>query len=146
VIASQWGKTPKESVLDECRQRGTRKVVSCCVDILRGEAVDEATLLFLAGPAAEQILQGREGGVEGYWPRVWAMRGFLYAWNETAIPVVVAGANDEHWRVREMSAKVVARHQISDAFDEMEELKGDPVPRVRNAADRALSRLVEFGV
>jgi hypothetical protein len=74
------------------------------------------------------------------------MRGFLYAWNETAITVVLDGATDEHWRVREMSAKVVARHQVTDALESMERLRGDPVPRVRAAADRALSRLLEFGV
>ena len=146
MIASQWGKTPRESVQDECRQRGTKEVVSRCVEILRGERIDEATLRALAGPAAEPVLQGREGGVDGYWPRVWAMRGLLYAWNETAIEVVCAGASDEHWRVREMSAKVVARHQVADAFDAMEELKGDHVSRVRDAADRALSRLADFGV
>lgn len=146
MIASQWGKTPRESVLEECRQRGTKNVVSRCEAILRGEVVDESTLIALAGPSAEAVIEGREGGLEGYWPRVWAMRGFLYAWNETAITVVLDGATDEHWRVREMSAKVVARHQVTDAFESMERLRGDPVPRVRAAADRALSRLLEFGV
>ena len=145
MIASQWGKTPRERVLDECRRLGTRNVVAQCVGILDGGEIDEVTLLALAGPAAEGVLQGREGGLEGYWPRVWAMRGFLYAWNATAVPVVLNGARDDHWRVREMSAKVVARHQVVEAVAAMEDLKDDPTPRVRTAADRALARLFDFG-
>jgi hypothetical protein len=146
VIASQWGKTPKESVLDECRRRGTKDVVTRCVAILEGGDVDEELLFALAGPSADAVLQGREGGLEGYWPRVWAMRGFLYAWNDSAIVVVIKGSSDEHWRVREMSAKVVARHQVVEAVAAMEALRTDSTPRVRAAAERALARLVEFGV
>jgi HEAT repeat protein len=146
MIASRWGVTPRQSIEALCRQRGTKTVVANCVDILSNRGVDEETLLALAGPAAEQVLQGREGGLDGYWPRVWAMRGFLYAWNETAVPVVIAGAADPHWRVREMSAKVVARHQVADAVDAMAGLLEDSVPRVRSAADRALMRLAEYGV
>jgi hypothetical protein len=115
------------------------------VGILDGGEVDEAMLLALAGPSAEGVLQGREGGLDGYWPRVWAMRGFLYAWNESAVAVVINGAHDEHWRVREMSAKVVGRHQVVEAVAAMETLRNDPSPRVRAAADRAISRLIDFG-
>jgi hypothetical protein len=145
VIATRWGKTPRESVEDECRRVGTKLLVSRCVDILRDGDVDEDTLRALAGPGAEQILQGREGGTSGYWPRVWAMRGFLYAWDESAVDVVIAGAEDESWRVREMSAKVIARHQLVEAFETMESLKDDEIARVRAAAERALMRLAEFG-
>jgi len=146
MIASRWGVTPRQSVEDLCRRLGTKSVVAHCVGILDRGEVDEETLLALAGPAAEQVLQGREGGLEGYWPRVWAMRGFLYAWNETAVPSVIAGAEDAHWRVREMSAMVVARHQVADAVDAMAALLKDPVPRVRTVADRALVRLAEYGI
>jgi HEAT repeat protein len=58
---------------------------------------------------------------------------------------VLSGARDEHWRVREMSAKVVARHQLVEAVAAMENLREDPTPRVRAAADRALARLFDFG-
>jgi hypothetical protein len=146
VIASQWGQTPRESVLDECRKHGTKHVVAQCVEILSGGDIDEATLFALAGPAADSVLAGREGGPGGHWPRVWAMRGLLYAWNESAIPVVLAGTSDENWRVREMSAKVVARHQVLDAVGAMTSLLDDSTPRVRAAAERALARLAEFGV
>ncbi len=146
MIASRWGITPRQSVEAECRRRGTKSVVANCVSILSDGEIDEETVLALAGPMAEQVLQGREGGLAGYWPRVWAMRGFLYAWNDTAVPVVIAGAADESWRVREMCAKVVARHQVADAVDAMAGLLKDPVPRVRAAADRVLARLAEFGI
>ncbi len=138
--------TPRESVEEECRKKGTKKVVARCVEILSGGDVDEETLQALAGPASYQVLEGAEGGLSGYWPRVWAMRGLIYAWNDSATPVVISGANDESWRVREMSARVVARHQVSEALTEMETLRNDEVPRVREAAERALVRLAEYGV
>jgi HEAT repeat protein len=57
--------------------------------------------------------------------------------------VVVEGANDLSWRVREMSAKVVAKRHLDDAHDSMTVLLDDDVARVRAAAERALIRLVE---
>jgi hypothetical protein len=146
MISSQWGMTPRQSVEAECRRKGTKNVVAHCVAILSGGDVDLETLHALAGPHATLVLEGGEGGITGYWPRVWAMRGFLYAWNDSATPVVIAGASDEAWRVREMSAKVVARHQLSDAIEEMVALRDDDIPRVREAAERALARLAEYGV
>jgi HEAT repeat protein len=71
------------------------------------------------------------------------MRGLLYAWDPTASGVVIAGRNDSHWRVREMSAKVVARRHLDDAHDAMTALLDDDVARVRAAAERALIRLVQ---
>ena len=84
MISSRWGITPRESIEDECRREGTKNVVQRCVAILSGDTPDEATLHALAGPGATTVLEGGEGGVTGYWPRVWAMRGLLYAWNDTA--------------------------------------------------------------
>lgn len=118
-------------------------MVAHCVAILRGHGVDEGMLVVLAGPGAAQVLRGGAGGVSGYWPRVWAMRGLLYAWDEGAVTVVVDSVKDESWRVREMCAKVVARHRVDDALEAMVGLANDPVPRVRQAAHRALVRLVE---
>lgn len=146
MISSRWGMTPRESVEQECRRKGTKNVVSRCVAILSGGEADEETLRALAGPASAEVLEGAEGGLSGYWPRVWAMRALIYAWNDSATPVVIAGARDEAWRVREMSARVVARHQVSDAIEEMVVLRDDDVPRVREAAERALVRLAEYGV
>jgi len=95
------------------------------------------------GPGAAVVLRGGAGDVTGYWPRVWAMRGLLYAWDESAVAAVVGSVKDESWRVREMCAKVVARHCVDDALEAMNGLTHDPVLRVRRAAHRALVRLVE---
>jgi hypothetical protein len=143
-MASEWGLTPRQSIEFECQRRGEKNVAGECVAILSGRGIDEATLMVLAGPAAATVLGGGAGGVNGYWPRVWAMRGLLYAWDQSATRVVVEGADDMSWRVREMSAKVVAYRRLEDAHDAMTTLLDDDVARVRAAAHRALIRLVEF--
>src|ERR1019366_846350 len=125
-MVSKWGMTPRQSVEAECVRRGAREVVATCVAILRGETVEAEMLVVLAGPGAVQVLRGAAGGVTGYWPRVWALRGLLYAWDETAVAVVVNSANDGSWRVREMCAKVVARHRVDDALEVMADLTKDP--------------------
>jgi hypothetical protein len=113
-------------------------LVADCVGLLEGRAVDDDLLLALAGPAARQVLDGREGGPHGYWPRVWAARGLLYVWDDAATPAIVDATNDESWRVREMAAKVIARHQVDDGLAAVVRLQQDPVPRVRAAAARAI--------
>ncbi len=135
--------TPRQSVEGECARRGTRDVVTKCVAILSAKDIDEEILLVLAGPGAAVVLRGGAGGVTGYWPRVWAVRGLLYAWDESAVAAVVGAVKDESWRVREMCAKVVARHRVDEALEVMTDLTNDPVQRVRRAAHRALVRLVE---
>ena len=142
-MGSEWGLTPRQSIEMEARRRGEQELVRDCVSILKGGRVDDGTLLALAGPAAGAVLEGGWGGVHGYWPRVWAMRSFLYVWDPMANDVVIAGATDSHWRVREMAAKVVARRRIDDALDAMNDLSDDDVKRVRDAAQRAVVRLVE---
>ena len=57
-------------------------------------------------------------------------------------PAIIAALEDEHWRVREMAAKVVARHLLGDAFDAVSGMSGDPVPRVVEAAARAVRVLI----
>jgi hypothetical protein len=142
-MASGWELTPRQSITFECRRRGEKAVARECVAILSGRGIDEAILHVLAGPHATLVLNGGEGGVEGYWPRVWAMRGLLYAWDSSAERVVIEGAYDPSWRVREMSAKVVAKRHLEGAHDAMTVLLDDQVARVRAAAERALIRLVE---
>ena len=137
--------TPRESVQGECQRRGEDVVVAGCLAILTGRNVDERLLRVLGGPAAEQVLGGHEGGTAGYWPRVWAARGLLYAWNETAITAIVEATADEAWRVREMAAKVTAKHRIGDGLDAVIMLRDDPVPRVRAAAERAIAVLTASG-
>jgi hypothetical protein len=45
---------------------------------------------------------------------------------------------DEHWRVREMGLKVIARHHWGDLLDAVVALTEDAVPRVRTAAGRTM--------
>jgi HEAT repeat protein len=137
-MPSIWGITPRQSVEAECERRGKRAVVSGCVNLLQGRSADDALILALGGPGAEQVLAGREGGVSGYWPRVWAARGLLYAWDDRAVPSIIRATTDEAWRVREMALKVIARHEIGDAIGAVAKLQEDPVARVRGEARRAL--------
>jgi HEAT repeat protein len=44
-----------------------------------------------------------------------------------------------------MAARVAARHQVGDAVPRLAELRDDPVPRVRQAATRALATLTGHG-
>jgi hypothetical protein len=134
-----WELTPRQSIAAECRRRGKPAVVSACIDLLQGgHDVDEALLLALAGPAAEAVLGGQAGGRTGYWPRVWAARGLLHAWDNRATAAIIRATTDDAWRVREMAAKVIARHRIGDALDAAAGLRDDHVPRVRAAAERAM--------
>lgn len=86
-----------------------------------------------------------EGGRNGYWPRVWATRALLYVWDRRATKAIIRATSDESWRVREMAAKVVARHHLGDADTAMSALLSDAVPRVRAAAERALKVLTVSG-
>jgi len=140
-MPSHWGMTPRQSVLAECDRRGRDALVAGCVGLLYGQAGDDALLLALAGPGAEYVLAGGEGGPSGYWPRVWAARGLLHAWADAAAPAIIRAATDDSWRVREMAAKVIARHKVGDGLAAVVALTDDPVPRVRAAASRAVVTL-----
>lgn len=142
---SNWGLTPRASIEAECRRRGTSAVAAACTSILLDGAVDDDLLWVVAGPATTAVLAGREGGRDGYWPRVWATRGLLHAWDDAAAPALTAAIRDDAWRVREMAAKVVAKHHVEDAFEEIVRLRDDPVARVRAAAERSLARLTREG-
>ena len=137
-MASNWGMSPRQSVAAECERRGRASVVAGCIDLLDGRGADDTLIVALGGPAAEYVLAGREGGRVGYWPRVWAARGLLYAWSVDAEPAIIRATTDEAWRVREMAAKVIARHRVGVALTEVAALKADQVPRVRSAAARAV--------
>lgn len=143
------GVTPRASVAAECARRGRRAVVEGCVDLLEGREVDDALIAALGVGAAGWVLDGHEGGRDGYWPRVWAARGLLHTWDDAATSAVVRALGDPAWRVREMAAKVVARHRVGDAVEVVAALGadpgGDPVPRVRAASRRALAALTAAG-
>lgn len=140
-MAGPWGVTPRASVRDEASRVGADAVVDRCLAVLAGEPVDVAFLRVLAGPAVDGVLAGYEGGLEGRWPRVWALRGLLHVWDRRAVDAVVAALGDEAWRCREMAAKAVVAHRVDEALDALASLLDDPVPRVRAAAERAQIRL-----
>jgi hypothetical protein len=161
AAASIWGVTPRESIEAECARRGRTAVVEGCVKLLRGARVDDALVYALAGPPAAAVLAGRD---KPYWFRVWGARGLLWAWDGAAADgtattepsasaadtaaltaaftdAVTAALSDEHWRVREMAAKVVAAHAVDKALSAVSARADDPNPRVRAAAARALVAL-----
>ena len=137
--------TPRENVAAECTRLGERNVVARCVTLIDGGDADDAFLMSISCGAARQVLEGREGGRSGYWPRVWGARALLYAWDAAATPAVVRATGDTHWRVREMAARVIARQLVGDALEAVVGLRDDPVPRVRAAAERALAALTAAG-
>jgi hypothetical protein len=132
--------TPRRRVTLAAERDGTLAFVRKCLEVLDGTRTDAELLWVLGGDSAPGVLAGRWGGPDGYWPRTWALRAFLYVWDPQAEPAVVAACSDEHWRVREMAAKVMAtRRPTSLASEEaLARLLGDAVPRVQSAAGRAL--------
>ncbi|HEY1644312.1 MAG TPA: hypothetical protein VGG35_26855 [Streptosporangiaceae bacterium] len=144
MTASDPG-TPREWIEAERQRRGTAALVAGCIDLLGGGEADDGLILALGGGVAEYVLTGRAGGRDGYWPRVWAARGLLHVWADQATAAIIAATADDAWRVREMAAKVVARHLVDDALSAMTGLQDDPVPRVRAAAGRAIARLTVSG-
>ncbi len=133
--------TPKQSIEMECARRGMAEVVAGCVALLGRRDADDSLIIALGGPPARYVLDTGPAPVHLYWLRVWGARGLLYAWDDTARPAVLAALQDEHWRVREMAAKVVARHLLGEATDAVAELRTDQVARVRQAAGRAVTLL-----
>jgi hypothetical protein len=135
--------TPKQSILFECERRSRIECVRECVALLNGQRVDDDFLRVIGGPSADAVLGGQAGGVDGYWPRVWAARGLLHVWDVSATDAIVNATTNDSWRVREMSAKVIARHHVSPAIDAVVTLMGDDNARVRTAASRAFHAVAE---
>jgi hypothetical protein len=142
-MAGPWGMTPKQSVLFECERRSPGAVVHDCVALLSGQKVDPEFLRIIGGPLAETVLEGREGGLKGYWPRVWAARGLLHVWDDSATDAIIAATTHPSWRVREMAAKVIANHRVVPAIDAVVVLLDDENARVRSAASRAFRLVAE---
>jgi HEAT repeat protein len=129
----------RERIEAGCARRGKEAVAADCIALLEGESNPEL-LRSLAGPGAEKFFDGAEHK-DTYWFRVWALRGLLWSWDSRAGDSVCEALSDDSWRVREMAAKVVAKHLVGEASSAVAELRDDPVPRVRTAAERALIRL-----
>jgi hypothetical protein len=142
VTGSVWGVTPRASIEAACSARGRDDVVAGCIALLSGAGADAALVKSLGGPEADWYLSA--GPQYRYWLRVWGARGLLWAWDDAAAPATIAALDDDAWRVREMAAKVVGRHLVDDAIPALEQLRDDPVPRVRVAASRALLRFTQL--
>jgi hypothetical protein len=148
VTASLWGTTPRQSIEAACAARGTASVVDDCVALIGGAEADPALVQALGGPLASRYLDAPAD--QRYWLRVWGARGLLWALSAPGGPpsddprigaAIIGALGDEHWRVREMAARVVARHRIEDAQPAVVALLTDDTPRVRVAAARALRLL-----
>ena len=131
---------PRRSVEALAARYGRAAVVDACVDLLHEREVDGQIIFGLGGPPARWAVDGGAPGPE-YWLRVWALRGLLWLWDDSATQVVAGALADEAWRVREMAAKVVARHRLDPALDALLTLREDPVERVRTAASKGIQRL-----
>lgn len=142
---------PHEWVAQACAELGTAVVLDWCTDLLAGAdpTTSEHALTWIGGQhAAELLEQGERTGPRQehhlYWPQVWAARAMRYAWADgsdaahRAGGALVAALGDEHWRVREMAAKVVGLHEIAAGADALAALRRDPKARVRAAAAAAL--------
>ncbi len=146
------GTTPRQRIRSEAARTGRPAFVAACVRLLReGDPVEDVPLLrVLGGPHADALLRRGLPPDQLYWTRVWALRGLLWVWEDAAVDAVDAvdaedavatTFEDSAWRVREMAAKVVARHLVGALLGAVAPLRADPVPRVRRAADRAVARL-----
>jgi hypothetical protein len=69
------------------------------------------------------------------------LRGLLWARDDTALPELRLALDDEEWRAREMALKVISRHLLGVFIPDAAAASDDPVPRVRQAARRALTQL-----
>jgi HEAT repeat protein len=130
--------TPRARVEAACRRHGARPVADACVRLLAGAELDPVMRDVMADGHSQEWL---DSSVNAYWLRVWGARGLLWSWDASAVPALRSALADEAWRVREMAAKVVARHRVDDVQPEVAALLHDGVPRVRAAAARALSVL-----
>jgi HEAT repeat protein len=133
--------TPRERVERAAITVGADAVVADCVAIIEGRRVDDDVIMMLGGLPATQVLSGAEGGRDGYWPRVWALRGLLHVWRSEATPALITGLSDPAWRAREMAAKVAARYRVQATRPALEVAITDEIERVREAAYRAIHAL-----
>lgn len=133
-----WQLTPRQSIELECGRRGRQALVDGCCRLIDGDDFDAGLIVALGGPHAQRLLDSGLPEDQRYWLRVWAARGLLWAWEDSALSALLQAVRDEQWRVREHAAKIVARHGVTAALPAIEALLDDEVPRVRAAARRAL--------
>jgi hypothetical protein len=129
--------TPATRVADAITTLGEDGVVERAIALLAGFNVGEEFLLVAGGTHAQGLL---DGAPPLYWPEVWGARVLLYAWNDTATDAVLAGLQNQAWRVREMCCRVAAARHLN-AAEYLRELLTDDTARVRAAAARAMGEV-----
>lgn len=135
--------TPRVRIESACEALGRGTVIGMCIELLRGGDIDPDFLITIGGAPARRLLAHGWPQTQAYWLRVWALRGLLWASPGDHVPALRDALHDDHWRVREMACKVIARHSVDAVLEELEVLQSDKVTRVREAAGRALRRIVE---
>ena len=133
-----FANTPRGRVEAACARHGAVAVADACMRLMAGADIDPLMREVFGDQHSPEWL---ESEVNAYWLRVWGARGLLWNWDPRAVEAIRVALTDEAWRVREMAAKVVARHLVDDVQPEVTQLVHDPVPRVRAAASRALALL-----
>ena len=135
--------TPRLRVEGACVELGRDEVIRRCRTLLAGGSADPDFLIVLGGPAAIRYLDDGEPDHQAYWLRVWGARGLLWAGPGRETDALRAALDDDHWRVREMVCKVMARHRVGDLVERVAEATTDPVERVRSGAERAVANTVD---
>jgi len=131
------GKTPVE-LLDQLQDLiGGDAVARWCAGLLAGTVPpDDPTqppLGWFGAGAASLVQRGHlDVSPRGYWVRVWAARGLLHGWQESAadvaVPAIKKAFKDDAWRVREMAAKVVRRWKIQGGTGAAHQRRGAAGP------------------
>jgi HEAT repeat protein len=126
------GVLPRDLVSGAVDLHGRPRVVQWCVELLAGWAADD-------DPDWPEIAWlGGTVGWSAYWARTWGARGLLHVGPPARHEIVLAALQDESWRVREMSLKVIRRLGLDDPDGLVDRLVDDPVERVRIQAWMAL--------
>ncbi|MCU1507762.1 MAG: repeat protein [Glaciihabitans sp.] len=126
--------SPADRIAVAVERYGEQEVAVKAASLLLGANEGEEFLLFVGGVHARGVL---DGAPVLYWPELWGARALMYAWDASAATAIEQGLSNQSWRVREMSAKVVALRKLAYA-QKLNELLEDSVPRVRAQAARAL--------
>ena len=132
---------PRSRILAAAAREGAEPFVRRCVGLLDRREFDASLIGILGGDGAAYVLGGGEGGPEGYWPRVWALRALTYVWHDSAAPAAVRACDDGSWRVREMALRVLAAQRLPAGATAARRLTGDDVARVRARAEQVVHRL-----
>lgn len=132
-------RSPRESVFIAAELFGHDAMIHWGEELLAGRALDIDSrypdIAWLRGTVGWPV----------YWSRVWGARALLHLGPPARPGLVLAALDDPAWRVREMSLKVIAAHDIADPEGLVDPLVEDPIERVRHQAWRALGLRKEPG-